>query len=165
MSRVGWSLRRVWFWIEGHGLVIVMLLSLAVGVGTPLGLRAEQNARQHDAAAALTREQAAFERQATESRRQVCDYAAGQQEVIRTLIDVSLASGSSPDLSRIVELPSFAAMPESVQAFFRDLVSPSPSPDQPPGDSIEDRLRRFQRDRLGPDDLPAYCQELADVDR
>lgn len=136
MSFLGWRIRRAWFWIEGHGLVIVLVIASVVGIGTPLLLRHEAHERQE----------------------QICEWASGQQEVLRALLDTVLVDGGGDGQRPALLRPAaFAALPESMKAYLRELAAQQPTDD--PSDTIAERLSAFRDEQLGDDDLPNYCRE------
>lgn len=136
-------LRRGLRWMDRHLAVAVLLLALLVGVGVPAAQWWEGRVRQDRIDAA-----------AVERRGQICDALRASQQTDRALIDTVLDTEGGPSL---LEPESFAALPPEVRTYIRELASQVP---EGPGQSLAERLTTFRDERLGLDDLPAFCLEV-----
>jgi hypothetical protein len=136
--------RRVAGWAERHVLVIVLAIAFAVGVGIPAASRLEAIRRAE-----------AVEEAATERRAQICDAIRASQDVDRALIDSVLEPSTGNPGASLLSPESFSALPPEVQRYLVELASDTPADE--PGSTLADRLRTLRDEKLGDDDLPAYC--------
>lgn len=143
-----------WFrlrsFVDRHAMVIALLLVVGVAVGAVVGVRWE--ARERDEAIELTNTNAlaADAKQAAERRSQICAESRNLRALVSELIDTAVGE---PSGVRFDSVPSFDALPASVQQFLRDYAAASAAGAS--GPDLAERLRAFQESRLS--ELPEFC--------
>lgn len=140
---------------DRHAIKIAFTLIVAVAVVAVAGVRWEANNRADQVQAESEQRAIDVERAATERRGQICAEARNLRALVSELIDTAVGEGGSSGLP-LTELPTFAALPESVQAYLQELAAASAaSPEDQP--DLATRLRSFQESRLA--ELPDFCTE------
>lgn len=128
-------------WLDRHTMQVALGIVVTATVGSVAGLLWEADQRAD-----------AIEKAAAERRAQICGEARNLRLLVSEMIDVAV-TGDPVDYTT---LPSWPALPVEVQAFIVDLVAHSTT--NP--DGLDDRLIRFQAERLG--DLPEFCTTQED---
>lgn len=150
---------RLWFrgkeFVKRHAAVLAVLWVTFVGAAGLAGLQWEADNRADAVAAEAEARATDLANAAAERREQICAESRNLRALVSELIDTAVTPGGSV---RFDEVPSFSAMPASVQEFLRDYAAAQAGGES--GPDLAERLRQFQADRLG--ELPEFCQPGGD---
>lgn len=134
-----------------HAMKIALGLAVCAMAVAVAGVRWEARHRAEGAASTLAAAVESDRIAAAERRQQICQESRNLRALVSELIDTAVGDGSAG--VRFDEVPSFHAMPMSVQRFLRDYAAAQSRGEE--GPDLAERLRTFQEERLG--ELPAFC--------
>lgn len=149
MKATLWARTRMF--VDAHAAKIGLVLVVVVAAGAVAGVRWEARHRAEGIEAEAMERADAIQAAARERRVQICTEARHLRELVSELIDTAVEPTTGG--VRFDEVPSFAAMPASVQQFLHDYAAAQAGGEA--GPDLAERLRAFQETRLG--ELPAFC--------